>query len=485
MDIVSCADLISMGRQIPTPFHLSVLKNEVELDLRVDSILRIVPGRRLVALALWQDKTVILKLFYDRKTWKRNMLRDLRGINSLRQAGIPTPELLLQSNTKDKVGGVLLIDYLSTGTGLASLFDKAGDEEAKKEIIDLAIENIARCHRAGLWQEDIHLDNFILNHGVVYVIDGAGVDSVDGALDKEASLNNLARFISQLPPQFDQKAGRFIQSYRKLVSDISWSDSEDFGERVRRARSERLDRYEKKLFRSTTSHRCESINGRFVVYDRSMESLVFEQFIKDPDSFIEENKLIKRGNSSTVALIEIDGSNYVLKRYNMKSLGHRVSRSLRPSRAHQSWRNALVLKMLGISTPTPLLFMENRALGLFRSTAYFLSEYVEGSNFGEEIEKGEIDKARFEESIELFRNLFRTMHTYSISHGDTKASNFIVKEGELVVLDLDAMKRHQSRSSFSEKFSKDLKRFQKNWQGSRFQDEADAAIEALQLEFSG
>jgi tRNA A-37 threonylcarbamoyl transferase component Bud32 len=77
------------------------------------------------------------------------------------------------------------------------------------------------------------------------------------------------------------------------------------------------------------------------------------------------------------------------------------------------------------------------------------------------------------------------MNTYSVSHGDTKASNFILKDGELMVLDLDAMKRHKSVGTFSEKFVKDLKRFQKNWKGSKFEKKVDKAVTALQSEFAG
>ena len=143
MGSLSCSELNALGRHIPTPFYLSILKNERALELRVQSILRIVPGRRIVALGTWQDKQVILKLFYDRKTWKRNMLRDIRGINLLKQAGIPTPRLELQSTTEDKAGGALIIDYLSTGKGLSGLFNQAKNEEEQKVPQ-------GQCHRSGM-----------------------------------------------------------------------------------------------------------------------------------------------------------------------------------------------------------------------------------------------------------------------------------------------------------------------------------------------
>jgi hypothetical protein len=86
--------------------------------------------------------------------------------------------------------------------------------------------------------------------------------------------------------------------------------------------------------------------------------------------------LLKDGNSSTVAVIKIDKKNYVVKRYNIKGFWHGVSRAFRPSRAYNSWRNALLLEMLGIATAHPYLFLEQRRLWLFRGRAYYLCEYI-------------------------------------------------------------------------------------------------------------
>ena len=83
---------------------------------------------------------------------------------------------------------------------------------------------------------------------------------------------------------------------------------------------------------------------------------------------------------------------------------------------------------------------------------------------------------RESEVVALFKGLFKTMADYRISHGDTKATNFMIKDGRLFVLDLDAMTRSASKAQFREKFSKDLKRFQKNWVGTSMEPEVETLL---------
>jgi len=487
MKSLSCANLISMGRHIPTPFHLSLAEGQQALD--IESILRIVPGRRLVALARWQDRLVIVKLFFHARHWERKLRRDLSGINFLTQSKLPTPKVLLQTTTEDGSGGVLIIEYLQQGKSLNVLFDEATSEAELEAGMNLAIKTIALCHRAGLWQKDIHLDNFMLADGKVYVLDGGDIQREQGKLDSKTRMQNLALFVAQFPAVFDEKAPSLLQEYRQHVAVASEVEGTEFKTQIRQARKLRLAKFERKLFRSTTANKRARSSDKFCVYDRSIHSSELERFIQHPDSFIRQDKLLKQGNSSTVALVEIDGRVFVLKRYNIKSFWHGLSRMLRPSRAHHSWRNASVLEMLGVATPHPYLFLEERVFWIFRSRAYFLCEHIHeqdmGTQWGKESGSGAADESTGIDSIgevvTLFRQFLRLMSDYRISHGDMKATNFIIHDKRLYVLDLDAMRRHQSRKVFAQKFSADLARFRKNWLDSPLGLPVDLMIQEIQL----
>jgi len=456
------AELISMGRHIPTPFSINIGTEQGEVEMKISSLLRVVPGKRLVALSSWQNRTVIVKIFVSRNRWKQNVLKDIAGINQLRQARIPTPQLLLQTTTVDGTAGILVIEYLREGVGLATLFDEAKDELKRAEIVRMGAKTIADCHRAGLYQDDVHLDNFMLSAGVNYVLDGGDIKS---NLDAAKRGDNLALFLAQFPVAQDKNWRKAIDGYGKEASELFDDSANEFPPRIVSARRKRLDAFERKLTRSTTANRCEQGKDFFYIYDRSLHSPDLERFIAEPDSFIEGQPLLKDGNSSTVALVKINERKYVLKRYNIKSFWHGISRAFRPSRAHNSWRNASVLQMLGVATAHPFLFLEERAFWFFRKRAYFLCEYIESSDLATAWEKQELDMNE-EQLAAQFRDLFRTMTDYQISHGDMKATNFLIKHNKIYVLDLDVMTRSGSREKFKEKFSKDLKRFRKNWVGT-------------------
>jgi tRNA A-37 threonylcarbamoyl transferase component Bud32 len=475
MTLLSSSELIAMGRHIPTPFSISVDTQQGTVELKIDSLLRTVPGKRLVALSTWDNRTVIVKIFISSNRWKRGMLKDIAGINRLKQARIPSPNLLIQTTTSDKKAGVLVIEYLREGTSLAALFDDAKNEEARAEILEMGVKAVADCHQSGLWQNDIHLDNFMLCAGIVYVLDGADVKSEGGVLDIDTRLANFAMFLAQFPVSQDRRWRDLFDQYCKQAPGLTTEDTADFAGKIIKARRKRLNSYEKKLTRSSSANRCEQGANYFYIYDRSIHSPELDLFIADPDSFINEQQLLKDGNSSTVAMIKINECNYVLKRYNIKSFWHGISRAFRPSRAHHSWRNASVLEMLGVATAHPFLYLEERVFWLFRKRAYFLCEYIEGHDLGTAWDKQDIAISE-NEMVVLFRGLFKIMADYRISHGDMKATNFLLQDKELYVLDLDAMERNWSRSKFEEKFSKDLRRFRKNWVGTSMEPEVETLL---------
>jgi tRNA A-37 threonylcarbamoyl transferase component Bud32 len=475
MTVFSSAELIAMGRHIPTPFGISVETEQGTVLLKIDSLLRIVPGKRLVALSTWRSRTVIVKIFISSNRWKQGVLKDSTGMNRLKQAQIPSPNLLLQTTTSDKKAGVLVIEYLREGASLATLFDEAKSEEDKTKILQMGVKAVADCHQAGLWQNDIHLDNFMLCAGIVYVLDGANIKSKGSSLDTETRLENLAMFLAQFPVSQDKHWQELFDQYNKQAFSFIADDVAGFIKRIIKARRKRLDAYDRKLTRSTTANRCEQGSNFFYIYDRSIHSPELDRFLADPDSFITEQQLLKDGNSSTVAKIKINERNYVLKRYNIKSFWHGISRAFRPSRAHHSWCNACALEMLGVATAHPFLYLEERIFWLFRKRAYFLCEYIEELDLGTALEKKEL-KSSENEIVVLFRDLFKIMADYRISHGDMKATNFLLHDKELYVLDLDSMVRSRSRESFTGKFSKDLKRFRKNWVGTSMEPKIETLL---------
>jgi tRNA A-37 threonylcarbamoyl transferase component Bud32 len=137
--------------------------------------------------------------------------------------------------------------------------------------------------------------------------------------------------------------------------------------------------------------------------------------------------------------------------------------------------------MLGVATPHPYLFYEERIFRVFRRRAFFLSKNLDAPTLLEQIQSKREQSFPIERLVLAFKYLFDTMCTYRISHGDMKASNFIFDGDRLYVLDLDAMKRHVNEEVFLRAIKKDLTRFMKNWQGTVFESKFKKLIDDIEL----
>ncbi|MGH8670551.1 MAG: lipopolysaccharide kinase InaA family protein, partial [Burkholderiales bacterium] len=145
---------------------------------------------------------------------------------------------------------------------------------------------------------------------------------------------------------------------------------------------------------------------------------------------------------------------------NIKSLAHGIGRALRHTRAAASWRNAHRLCFYGIATAAPVALLERR-IGPLRGVSYFISEYVEGPSCTEYFSNAQADQR--DAVLENISRLLGTLVRLRISHGDLKAANVVIRNGEPVLLDLDSMREHASSRAFVRTWRRDYQRFMRNW----------------------
>ena len=78
-----------------------------------------------------------------------------------------------------------------------------------------------------------------------------------------------------------------------------------------------------------------------------IQTIVERQIQLAADKYIDDGEALKAGNASTVAEVTLNNSDYVLKRYNLKSAWHSMIYFFKTSRASKSWQNAQILNMIG------------------------------------------------------------------------------------------------------------------------------------------
>ncbi len=216
------------------------------------------------------------------------------------------------------------------------------------------------------------------------------------------------------------------------------------------------------LFTAGNKLVCHREWGRFAMYQRALATPAFEAFIRDPDSFFYQGRMLKDGDSTTVMAITLDGQTYVVKRYNLRNVWYGIRRLFRPTRAWRCWSSAHMLQTFGVATPAPVLMLERR-WGPLRRQAYYMTALVEGPDVLQFVGDEPINSARWQQTLARFRDLLQTMREHHVVHGDMKATNFVVTDDALVVLDLDATREVRNRRAFRHYFNRDIRRWLANW----------------------
>ena len=445
-DLSTAASLRAPGRK---PTRSPLAPCTVDLGdrslLAIERWLRILPGKRLTGIARWRGRPVIAKLFIAARGSKRHWQRECRGAETLQAHALPTPALLARG-TLAGGGHYVLYDYLPAA--------RSPDPDAVDDL-SRVFEQAGRLHAMGLLQEDAHFGNFLIDGERLLFIDG---DAIRGAASPGECMANLALLFAQLSPAAEEDMRPvLLAAYRR--GHPAAGDGPGLATATERARQLRLADYLDKSLRDCSLFKVAKRVDRFFSVLRE-ESGFLAPLLHDPDAWMEKGTPLKRGNSATLVHIELDARPLVIKRYNIKSAGHALSRCWRQSRAWHSWLAGHRLDFLGIATPRPLGLIERR-FGPLRGKAWLITEHCPGTHLSDLLAAHV--EAPPEEVIAAMATLFRQLAAARITHGDLKATNLLWYAGRIVLVDLDATRQHDSPATFAKAWRKDRERLLRNW----------------------
>lgn len=408
---------------------------------------------------------MVAKLFYQPLQINRHVNRESSGIQALLKAGIPAPDLLFIGKTQDKKAGALIFNYIYPSTELGSVWSTVESIQEKRNLIRKLMIIQAKMHQAGIKHLDLHLNNFLIKNKTIYTIDGTPIrqNKKGRPLKVKDRLKNLAMLFAQFTlPDYSL----IVDLYTEYIEASGLKESEGiFGKldlRIKRWRRWRIKNYLKLNLKEYSELTCRRSFTRFILCKKAYDTPEMTAFLHNPDRIINDPKSIflKKGNSSTVIRIKINEHDLVVKRYNIKNIRHRLRRFLRPSRAMHSWQSAHLLLMLGIATPMPVAMLERR-FGYFRSTAYFVYDYIDGMNAIDFFNDG--NKQQQPVVAKRILDIFKNLAIAKISHQDMKGTNIIIHQQHPVLVDLDAMCMHYSRKRFERAHQRDINIFLENW----------------------
>ncbi|MGE0811180.1 MAG: lipopolysaccharide kinase InaA family protein [Immundisolibacter sp.] len=417
--------------------------------------LRVLPGRRWTLAGATERgaRAVVVKLFLAGRHARRDFRREQRGFALLHRHAISAPQVLYAGALAEPAGWVVVTAALD-GTPADALGEAA---------LPAVVRAVALQHAEGIEQRDAHLGNFLIADGLAWTLDGAGIRA-SRALSARRARHNLARWLAQYPPGIDRRSGELLTLYRTTRWDRGRVGSGDgFRNHIARERRERERRQVAKSLRTCGAYIASRTWRRFSVIDRAADTPALRAWLAAPDAPFDDPQAVwlKRGRSASVVRLTLDGRDVVVKRYNLKDFLHRLRRFWRPSRAWQSWRAAQRLLLWGVPTPKPVALLEER-FGPLRGRAFYVSEYARGEPLATALPTADPPTRAL-----LLKNLCALLGTLArlrLSHGDLKATNLLVdNDNTLMLLDLDALRRHRRRDACFRALARDVARLRANW----------------------
>ncbi len=464
-NILTLSELCQLGRKVTLPAALEI-QNQADTALCTE-VLRFVAGKRIVLKAQYQGRAVLLKVFFH-SAHKRHIKREVNGAEAFLHAQVNAPAIIFTRVGKDC--SLLMYQWLENVVSLQQCWDQAENDQLRNSLVKQVIKKIARLHQAGVEQVDIHLENFLLqDNDKLYAIDGDLVKNKyqlqSKAVPLSIAINNLAMFFTQFPAIYDEYLGQFLQEYLQARQlDDNTITLFALEKRLLELRKWREKKYVySKALRTCSEFVCQQHWRQKIVFRRDSESKALMTLLADPEAYIysEQGEILKQGTSTVVAKVKVLDEVFVIKKYKTKNKLHLLLRSLKPTRAEVSWINGCLLQFVKIPTAKPLAILEKRWL-FFRGESYIVTEYVNGRHLWAFFHD-ENNEKKIQFMLLTILQLFKSLYRYQISHGDLKMQNILVREGQLVLVDLDAMQSFNDYKKYQKAFSKDCDRFIRSW----------------------
>ncbi len=403
--------------------------------------------------------------FFPKGGYRDNFRRLFRGspammeftrLVRMQKAGVPAPRagrvlMGYRTHPQGRLGDAVILDAIEPAVSLDQyLLDHDLRGEPVPDRLDLAAQVrsvVLQLGRARLGHEDLHLGNFLLREGQLFLLDGYAV-RLDGMRMRDlwmlghssrrwATNGDLQRGWDELGPGgpmprvnglsrtlWDRFLGSVTRKGRyfgRLTDDAGWGGV--------------YYKQTKYPFRWSVASQLDVSHDDWA---REWPALLGK---------IEREELpyIKRSRSGDVmrATVTLGGRalDVIVKHPRRKKWYRWVNEVGRGTRAWRAWRKAWQLVVRDLPTAWPLLVMTRR-VGGYAADAVYVSELVPGETLAH-ADLSSLDRDT------LFRRTGRTLREierHGFSHFDAKASNFIVRVDERlgpvpVLIDVDGIRR--------------------------------------------
>ncbi len=445
------------------PFQLVIKRTFPEKRtecLLCTELLRIVPGRRHVYNALWNNKGVIVKVFSHRLNSRRHLRREWQSLIAVASRDLLMPEPLFYGQTENGDWAVVVEKIDESATAL-DVFEKLQNPAEKLNLLILVDRELAREHNKGVLQKDLHLGNFLLKGNKIFLLDAGQMQFRTDGIDRKKSIAQLAMLILYLSTSDTESELKICREYFKVRGwRFEDTDASLLKRQISVQRRKGIRHGLKKCMRTSKRTMRIRAEGSVAVFDKGFcDGAEPIDFISQIDTLMDKGQILKNGNTCYVSRLTWNSKDVVVKRYNHKGFIHSLRHTIQRSRAHRCWLHGHRLGMLKISTPKPLAYIEKRK-GLLIWKSYLVTEYIQGQKLYDFLRDKSVSQERRSSVKRQVKELLEKLGKYRITHGDLKHSNIIITSNGPILTDLDAMQAHKCNLSYRLRRVKDLERIE-------------------------
>lgn len=425
------------------------------------ALLRVIPGRREVYDAMWNEKSVIVKVFSHKISARRHLKREWRGLSFLASRGLNAPKPLFYGQTEDRRWAVV-VEKIADSSTVLDVFQETQDPSKELDLLVSVCKELAKQHSKGVLQKDLHLGNFLLEGDNVFTLDAGQMRFLRREVGRKSSISQLAMLASCLPDTNTESISMLCEEYFNARGwRLGKSDQISFQKQLAVHRKKILSKGLKKCLRTNKRHLRIKTDRYIAVFDRDFSHQAKPpDFIEQIDALMDEGQILKNGNTCYVSRFMWNGKDVVVKRYNHKDFIHSLRHTIKRSRARRGWLHGHRLRILDIATPKPLAYIEQLKKKLVWKS-YLVTEYVEGQKLYDFLRNSNIAEEQHSIAMRQVKNLLDKIGQYRITHGDLKHTNILIKDNGPTITDLDGMKVHKWNWTYKISRAKDLQRFAK------------------------
>lgn len=405
--------------------------------------------------------------FYPRHGLRDRIRRLFRGspamaeftrLQRLQSARIPSPRavaVLMGYKVEGRGGDAVIIQAIEPSVRLDHYLNemelRGEPVPDRRELARQIREIVGSLAHAGLGHEDLHLGNFLLQDGKLYLLDGYAV-RLSGI--RLSHLMHLGHSVSRFATRTDLLRGWYQLGTSGPLPRRNPAATEHW--RAAFARVTKENRYFGRI-----SHGAWS-GSFFKVDSHPRRWSAASQLQVDRDDWLRELpgligriekgelKFLKRGNSGDVLAGEVTVGGkllaVVIKRPRLRYWYRYINQIWRGTRARREWFKAWKMIVRNLPTAWPLIYLEKRRFG-YTTDGLIVFERVTGPMLAwmdlDTISAGQRDM--------LFRRagrVLRQIDQLGFAHFDAKATNWIVRPDDKlgpmpVMIDIDGIRERR------------------------------------------